>query len=138
MSLNVFRNQIAGTNISQIVSDTRFIPESGLINCIDSLLKVVMATEDEVVCDFLQPDEEGLVPLLMKMSSARSKAVLNITSSSIAWMEMMLVDISLRNRDRFSSIWPSLQRHYSTSLHRDRGFQLSYVAERFDFIIYNN
>lgn len=45
-----------------------------------------------------------------------------------AWLEMILVDIALRNRDRFTALWPSLDTHYRRSL--SGADQLSYVAER--------
>ncbi len=59
----------------------------------------------------------------LSLRSARS-----ISSSSVAWLEMLLVEVSLRNRDRFGVIWPLLIRHYTETL--DDFHSLTYVAER--------
>jgi hypothetical protein len=52
-----------------------------------------------------------------------------ISASSIAWLEMSVVEISLRNRDRFAVIWPILKKHYLETLTNVKS-GLSYITER--------
>lgn len=51
-----------------------------------------------------------------------------VSSASASWLEMMYVEVILRNRDRISSLWPSLEFHYSSSLNSCSVF--SYKSER--------
>jgi len=53
----------------------------------------------------------------------------SFSSSTIAWLEMILVDVSLRNRDRFNIIWPILKHHYLKVLSGSY-VKLSYISER--------
>ena len=53
----------------------------------------------------------------------------SFSSSTIAWLEMIVVDVSLRNRDRFNIIWPILKHHYLKVLSGSY-VKLSYIAER--------
>ena len=41
------------------------------------------------------------------------------TEASTAWLEMVLVESSLRNRDRIGLIWPMVSNHYVTSFAMD-------------------
>jgi hypothetical protein len=58
------------------------------------------------------------------------KICASISSSSMAWLEVILVELALRNRDRFQVCWPILRAHYLRSL-GSVSFKLSYVAERY-------
>lgn len=51
------------------------------------------------------------------------------SAASIAWLEMLLVEIVLRNRDRFHLCWPYLKYHYTRSL-GNSFHKLSYITER--------
>jgi hypothetical protein len=42
----------------------------------------------------------------------------NPSESSRCWLEMVLVETALRNRDRFSLLWPHLSGHYGRTLGR--------------------
>lgn len=50
------------------------------------------------------------------------------STASCAWMEMMLVEATLRNRDRFSILWPIIAGHYIRTLSGTA--KLSYTLER--------
>jgi hypothetical protein len=41
------------------------------------------------------------------------------TEASTAWLEMVLVESSMRNRDRMGIIWPIVSKHYLTSFAMD-------------------
>lgn len=53
----------------------------------------------------------------------------SFSSSTVAWLEMVLVEVSLRNRDRFHTFWPILRHHYVRVLSGPH-VALSYVTER--------
>jgi hypothetical protein len=50
------------------------------------------------------------------------------SAATAAWLENVLVDIALRNRDRFVLLWPLLRDHYTRGLNSKK--KLSYVVER--------
>lgn len=52
----------------------------------------------------------------------------NSSSSSRSWMEMVIVDAALRNRDRFIIYLPVLASHYERTLSAAKS--LSFVTER--------
>ena len=55
------------------------------------------------------------------------------STSCIAWLEMVLVEVALRNRDRFHALWPLLRNHFIRTLSSpasDCAVPLSYVTER--------
>lgn len=53
----------------------------------------------------------------------------SFSSSTIAWLEMVLVEVSLRNRDRFHVFWAVLKHHYIRVL-SGPSVKLSYITER--------
>lgn len=53
----------------------------------------------------------------------------SFSSSTVAWLEMVLVEVSLRNRDRFNTFWPILRHHYVRVLSGPH-VTLSYITER--------
>jgi hypothetical protein len=78
---------------------------------------------------------ESCKPQMMNNVQAinlKIKSSLAVSRSSVAWFEMLLVEISLRNRDRFGTVWPLLSAHYSRILMGSLTF--SYITERFLFI----
>jgi len=77
---------------------------------------------------------------LLGLSSLLSIITSNIpapSESSRCWLEMILVETALRNRDRFSLLWPLISAHYSKTLGRvasspavDIVVKLDYSTER--------
>ena len=51
-----------------------------------------------------------------------------ISPASCAWFELILYEITIRNRDRFHLIWPVLEKHYSKCI--SNCYILSYPLER--------
>eukprot|EP01037_Dinobryon_pediforme_P019177 gene19177-19550_t len=53
-------------------------------------------------------------------------------TEKVSWLEMLLVEVALRNRDRFASIWPLLRDHYTRTIGPKSVSManLSYIAER--------
>ncbi|KAJ1390138.1 hypothetical protein B484DRAFT_439804, partial [Ochromonadaceae sp. CCMP2298] len=54
---------------------------------------------------------------------------LALSAPTVSWLEMILVEVSLRNRDRFTSFWPILKAHYLRTLTGPH-VRLSYTTER--------
>jgi hypothetical protein len=52
----------------------------------------------------MQELHETLVSLYNDLPSA--------SVASCAWLEMLVVETALRNRDRFALLWPTLSMHY--------------------------
>lgn len=52
-----------------------------------------------------------------------------VSAASAAWLETVLVEIALRNRDRLLLIWPLLRKHYLRCL-TQRTCETNYVTDR--------
>ena len=87
--------------------------------------------EEETVLFSRNSSEELLfsTKAFLAESHAALAARHSFSSSSVAWLEMVLVEISLRNRDRFSTFWPILKHHYIRVLSGPL-VTLSYITER--------
>lgn len=148
------RASVAKTSICSLVTESKFLPESvltALMRCIaqsteyytlpegsaDMQLIVdyenlppmeVLSAEDLCLRGDLLPGTAGY-GLLLRELAPKEKICRSMSASSIAWLEMVLVELALRNRDRFQVCWPTLRAHYLRSL-GSNSFKLSYVAER--------
>lgn len=54
--------------------------------------------------------------ILQEFSNRHYKQLHVLSSASIAWLEQLLVETAVRNRDRFIVIWPLLAEHYRQTL----------------------
>jgi hypothetical protein len=80
---------------------------------------------------FVEPTDERMEWSHMRNLNKVIKSLLKLPKSSTAscaWMEMILVEATLRNRDRFSMLWPIIAGHYIRSLSGTA--KLSYTLER--------
>ncbi len=126
-----------------MISDTRFMSEDGLSAFVKSLVRSAEATlPARTSCPTTTApcaDISGSIDVGIKTRDFMdriSTAVEGVASgpkavsrASVAWFEMLLVEVSLRNRDRFGVIWPILAEHYRTAV-GGPDFSLDYVAER--------
>jgi hypothetical protein len=130
------------TSIQQLVSDTRFLSEAHL----EILLKCLVGVSE--VKDDCSAENGKETPVFLSKNifdinsqtiakcrmlfldcSKSLKSPLSFSSATIAWLEMVLVEISLRNRDRFQTFWPILKHHYIRVLSGSQA-SLSYITER--------
>jgi hypothetical protein len=132
--------------VGQLVSDSRFLSEASLDAMLRSLVCVAECKDEaqRSIAEFAeaalaeisdlpppsQPADErwGSEGFLAECSAA-VQCKHSFSSSSVAWLEMVLVEVSLRNRDRFQSFWPTLKHHYVRVL-CGSAVGLSYVTER--------
>lgn len=116
-----------------MVSDTRFMAEAGLRSLLSSLVRLAEGSLSEAV---VAPTVDEANCLKSHISQLFTTVISNLFSSSsvsrasAAWFEIQLVEVALRNRDRFGAVWPCLAEHYSRTLSGPVS-DLSYVTERF-------
>ncbi len=81
-------------------------------------------------CEFsIWTSHETVLSLVKSIARSAVNSGISLPSAcSCAWMEMVLVEVSLRNRDRFATIWPVVGRHYCATL--NAAAYLSYITER--------
>lgn len=149
-----FRGNVAKCNLNALITDSKFLPEHILLAFMQSIARTTeyytlseSSSDSQLLVDF-----ENLPPVGALLSEdlptcpvpkrgtlfgdylADSLAIdalrKSISTSSLAWLEVVLVEIALRNRDRFHVCWPTLRAHYLRSL-GSQSFKLSYVAERY-------
>eukprot|EP01038_Epipyxis_sp_PR26KG_P004477 gene4477-6328_t len=73
--------------------------------------------------------KEALSKLYVQSQKSFCESNKPISASSVAWLEMIIVEVALRNRDRFGSFWPILKQHYLKTL-IGSNVTLSYITER--------
>lgn len=145
---------VSGSSFSQLFSDTKFIPEQNLIVFLTSLIHIVEAkgcgneglskvsavtvmpsgdknskttTEVRLIDDVARRRNQVLD--LAGETRQQLTAIGSLTWSSAAWLEMLLVEVSLSNRDRFGVVWPLLKTHFSKVLGGST-VSMSYLSER--------
>lgn len=135
-----------------MVAESRFLSESSLESMLKSLVcvgeckdeaqrhlaqfaeaalsEVSAATESSAdLPPVLSPTERWETAAFIEDCNACMQGKHSFSSASVAWLEMVLVEVSLRNRDRFQSFWPTLKHHYVRVL-CGAAVGLSYVTER--------
>jgi hypothetical protein len=173
--VDTMRGMISKTNISSIITESKFLPDDHLLSLLKSIIKITEAHHyhhddgaenpdllQEIKYELNKDDSHSFDasahnPLVSFQSSQQSKDTVKTapihyyrnsenfldtsafislrrihsftSAASISWLEMILVEISLRNRDRFSLYWPVLKLHYQKCLGTNFT-KLSYVAER--------
>lgn len=137
------RTKLWSNNIHHLVSDTRFMAEADLAVFVASLVQATESACRPSTLD-LVAEADGHAGSSSTGASCRKILVAEVlrraelsaaspqcrSSASVAWFEMLLVEISLRNRDRFGAVWPILSEHYARTL-RERPVPVSYVTERY-------
>jgi hypothetical protein len=137
---------VAACGIAQIISDTRFYSEDTLYHFFESLVAVtetadgfehVRARSESIKESENKPTESsncsvstGLRAVMGELSDSllRSSSETFVSPSSVTWLENLLVEASLRNRDRLSLFWTLLAQHYETTIKRT--VLLTYPLER--------
>lgn len=148
----LLRNNIANTNISMFVAETKFLSEDSLIYLLKTIIKITESylqseltsiIEYEGLPSSIQQCQDSSSPKKESMTTIASESFFQyisnyldshgsiesyVSSSSMSWLENLFVDIILRNRDRFQSCLPILKAHYLRCLGNPCNF--SYVTER--------
>jgi hypothetical protein len=123
------RELVAACGVASLVSGTRFLGEASLVKLFDALVACAEAPVHAQAAA-LQRDRstsavrglsqgQGRRAPLEVVASILSSVCQDLPSPSLptcAWLEMVLVDTALRNRDRFQLLWPSLEAHYGRTL----------------------
>jgi hypothetical protein len=146
------RRLVVESDIGRLVNDSRYLTENSLVGCLVAVLACTESSDDGCDRPHIWAKSLKLFKLLSESVVKSSEVVDNgdvVSSlgerlaslcaslppsgeSSCAWLEMQLVDITLRNRDRFALTWQLLDSHYRITLGATAS--LSYVTERYIFI----
>ena len=140
---------VSACGIAQIVSDTRFYSEDVLSVFLEALVAVTQAADGfhgqngHISTADSKKTEQGLggkgahSPASLSLEGCidgisdamlSSSAVVFVSPSSVSWLENLLVETSLRNRDRLFLFWVLLSQHYEKTI---RGtVALTYPLER--------
>jgi hypothetical protein len=127
---------MAEEGIDQIIPNSKFLLEGSLTVFLEGLCEVSEkellesnspgALTDETVLPMLGQSATPSLSLGMRhalsLASDLKKCTHQLESpseSSAAWLEMILVEVALRNRDRFSSIWSLISSHYARTFAAD-------------------
>lgn len=126
------RKVIVIGGISDIVKETRFLDESSLIILIKSIITLtehsnLQPPKKEKLNGDTATETCSINNLYNAVEDILGFAV-HVSPPSCAWLETILVDVSLRNRDRFNLLWPILEKHYVSTL--SGSSQLTYASER--------
>ena len=141
-ALGNLRELVMSTGISNLIADTRFMSEEVLKSYLTSLILHIQRsdksssflvgaeinTSSESNGESLDENEWFGRASLESIVKYVSEDVLIASQSSCCWMEIILVDSVLRNRDRFWRTWPLLASHYRSAL--TSATDLSYTLER--------
>ena len=82
---------------------------------------------------------ENILSLIMSsISDVQLKASSTdlISASSISWLENILIEASLRNRDRLCLFWNLLVKHYEMTI--ETAVLLTYPLERYVLLLFSN
>ena len=142
---------VSACGIAHIVSDTRFYSEDVLSVFLEALVAVAQAADgfhghgqngQSSMVDSKKPDPGSVKKGARSQASLcledcidgisdsmlASSAMVYISPSSVSWLENLLVETSLRNRDRLFIFWILLSQHYEKTI-RD-AVVLTYPLER--------
>ena len=120
------RDLVEKCGISQLVSDTRFMSEPILQDFTTSLVNMTEMNSEDCLNDPTQDQtsesfeaKDEIDPSVAELNRFVASVASNMpqpSESSRCWLEMILVETSLRNRDRFSLLWPIISKHYEKTL----------------------
>ena len=133
------RKILIDENIEQLVIDSKFLEESCIQLYFEKLcstaerglggaddLHLSASHEDSVIVNKSDAEDDPVVSDggrgvrdLKQCLDQVTARLLPPTEASSAWLEMVLVESSLRNRDRMGLVWPVISRHYVTSFGMD-------------------
>ncbi len=123
---------IEKTAVASLISESKFLSDGALCNF---LMSVIRAGERKLVHSAL-PKVEAVNKLsapscifgFMEQCNRQLDFSKILSFASASWLEAVLVEVVLRNRDRFNLCWPIVLSHYSSTI-CDSNFSLSRVAE---------
>eukprot|EP00596_Hydrurales_sp_CCMP1899_P004941 CAMPEP_0119047238 /NCGR_PEP_ID=MMETSP1177-20130426/51980_1 /TAXON_ID=2985 /ORGANISM="Ochromonas sp, Strain CCMP1899" /LENGTH=1905 /DNA_ID=CAMNT_0007021581 /DNA_START=110 /DNA_END=5824 /DNA_ORIENTATION=- len=143
------REMVASCGIAQLVSDTRFLDEDTMRIFFKSLITTSQSADGFL--HLMNPSdnssntghenvstgrtygsliEDNLDVVVLTVSEPLLSAYsrVGVSASSVSWLENILVEASLRNRDRLSLLWDSLSMHYEMTI--QNAAILTYSLER--------
>jgi hypothetical protein len=128
-------------NILQIISDSKFLEEKCILLYFQQLCHAMerKGQQHNRLNSFVVFPGSSLEPIYEPVNSLGGHGIEELkqylidvskklpppTEASSAWLEMVLVEAALRNRDRMSLIWPMISAHYSRPFGEDESIMTS-------------
>ena len=138
---------MAETGIARLISDSRFLSEDSLLNSMSVIALCAEAASsstttnaadstwltffDQTIAKQQQNQaviRDPVLAILAENLQAIKSFVPRCSAASGSWLEVVLVEMSMRNRDRFLLLWPILDTHYRSAL--IAATTVNYINER--------
>lgn len=134
--LLLYRKYTSFLGLGELLSDSRLLSETSLKNLVLGIVKLIRSWPTTTTNEFDENQDVTEIPFLDLARINRNvlSRSLHISLASESWLENILTDISTRNRDRISCIWPVLSIHYDLSLEDLK--EPSYAIERYKDIAF--
>lgn len=137
------RSSIAKTNIANLISESKYLPEKQLLALLTAITRMVehkmeLSPKSDVLIN-LDYETTGttcdnrLSDIYLSANKFYSSSIIikcSITAASASWLETIFTEICLRNRDRFQLCWGIIKNHYLKTI-GDEDCKVSYIAERY-------
>jgi hypothetical protein len=133
------RKMMLEENILQVISDSKFLEEKCILVYFQQLCHAMERKGQNLRLNSLLFPGSSLEPIYEPVNSLGGHGIEELkqylidvskklpppTEASSAWLEMLLVEAALRNRDRMSLIWPMISAHYSRPFSDDESIVTS-------------
>jgi hypothetical protein len=130
--LSALRLAVYNCGVSEIISDSKFVDDAVILQCVQALVNLSdsfsgwggIKQNACAVGDTSNPAdsfdwswnqhyaEADMVGTMLAESLAQLP---ELSLASTSWLEVVLVEVVVRNRDRMAALWPSLAVHYIRS-----------------------
>lgn len=123
------RNLVAGCGIDRLVADSKFFPDETLLSFVKAIAaQISRVAPASVTARATGNKSKSAVSAELDVAAHHDERLPPPSAATVAWLENVLVEVALRNRDRFVLLWPTLSEHYSAGLSPTSS--LSYAVER--------
>lgn len=133
MTVLKLRQMMVEENVLQIISDSKFLEEKCILLYFQQLCHAMERKGQNIRANSLVFLGSSLEPVYEPVNSLGGHGIEELkqylidvsrklpppSEASSAWLEMVLVEAALRNRDRMSLIWPMISAHYSRPFGED-------------------
>jgi hypothetical protein len=118
---------IAMCGIQSLVADTKFLNDESLLLVVRTIMNKSEKSSSTLSSFNDSDDFDGIIKQILELYES---TLPHMSRASIAWLELLVVEIAIRNRDRFALLWPILSSHYLRSLGNTKEICVDYILER--------
>ena len=131
--ITALRLAVSGCGVSEIISDSKFVDDVVILKCVKALVNLSdnfsgwgeikqdnsLAITDDIHSadnfDWSWNQHYAEVDMIRSLVADNLSQLPELSLASTSWLEVVLVEVVVRNRDRMASLWPSLAVHYIRS-----------------------